>query len=177
MIMYLYFWVRFFLGFSILIMVYIYSIKVYGLKVTLITNSLLAGFVIVNMIFFYSAVPLGSDLPANFKQFFFTDITTIFPSFMITFELGRISLKKTKGNFLTNKDILYISLIVSFYGFCFQMLTDPTAAALRIYYYANPPELNIFGYPIAFLMSFTIYGLWGGIFLLLEKRNSIKKVK
>ena len=129
------------------------------------------------ILFFYSSVPLGTDLPPSYQvkigntQFFFTDITGIFPSFMITFELGRISLNKTRGQPLNYKDILYISLIVSFFGFCTQILIDSTAAALGMYYYLFPPELNIFGYPIAFLLSFTIYGLWGAIFLLFEKKS------
>jgi hypothetical protein len=46
---------------------------------------------------------------------------------------------------------------------------DPTAAALGIYYYQNPPPINIFGFPIWFITSFAIYGLYAFIFLLIER--------
>jgi hypothetical protein len=50
------------------------------------------------------------------------------------------------------------------------MLLDTSAAALGLYYYTDPPVINIFGYPIYFLLSFTIYGFWGAIFLILERK-------
>ena len=165
----------------ILSQVYIYCIKIYGLKVTIITNILVIGFLMsIILTDFYSIVPLGTNLPSCYlvkignTEFLITDLISIFPTFIITFELGRISLKKTKNNSIAYQDILFISLLVSFYGFCFQMLLDISAAAVGLYYYLYPPELNILGYPIEFLLSFTIYGLWARIFLLIEKRYYLK---
>jgi hypothetical protein len=93
----------------------------------------------------------------------------IYPSFLITFELGRYALGKTKSRILTNQEIVRVGLLVSFFGFYYRVLLDVSVAGLGLYYYTNPPSINIFGYPIVFLLSFTIYGLWGGIFLLIER--------
>ena len=76
---------------------------------------------------------------------------------------------KMKGDELSNKDILIISIVVSLFGLCYQPIMDLTSAAVGYYYYQNPPELNIFGYPIWFLLSFGIYGLYAFFFLALEK--------
>jgi len=89
---------------------------------------------------------------------------------MLIFELGRYSIGKTKGNLLTFKDIIKTSLLVSFYGICFQLIIDLTASAVGFYYYINPPSLNIFGYPIIFIFVFGIYGLFAFIFLIFKKR-------
>lgn len=117
-------------------------------------------------------MPLGTDLPAYGDIGAFTDMVTVFPTFLITFELGRYALGKTNDQALTGKDIVQVSLLVSFFGFCFQMLLDAPAAGLGLYYYTDPPTVNIFGYPIIFLLSFTVYGLWGAIFLFFEKKYS-----
>lgn len=120
----------------------------------------------------YSIADLGGYSFLNIKignvEFLITDPINIFPLFMITFELGRISLRKTKGDDLLFKDIILISLVVSFFGFCFQPIIDFTAAAVGFYYYRTPPELNIFSFPIIFLFAFSIYGLFAFIFLLIE---------
>ena len=167
----IYFWIRFFLGILVLISAYLYSFKVYGLKITVITSLLITSFFLILFLSeAYSSVPLGSDLPLAQATGTFTDMLGIFPSFLVTFELGRYALKKTNDLTLSNKDIVYVCLVVSCFGFCFQMLLDTSAAGLGLYYYTNPPAINIFGYPIYFLLSFTIYGLWGAIFLVLERK-------
>ncbi|MFX0208120.1 MAG: hypothetical protein ACFFDT_19190 [Candidatus Hodarchaeota archaeon] len=167
----IYFWFRFFLGIFLLICAYIYSFKVYGLKITVITSLLITSFFLILFLSgAYSSVTLGSDLALTQITGAFTDMIGIFPSFFVTFELGRYALNKTNDKVLSLQNIVYVSILVSFFGFCFQMLLDTSAAALGLYYYTNPPVINIFGYPIIFLLSFTIYGLWGAIFLILEKR-------
>ncbi|MFX1508004.1 MAG: hypothetical protein ACFFDC_18100, partial [Promethearchaeota archaeon] len=166
----IYFWFRFFLGILLLICAYIYSFKVYGLKITVITSLLITSFFLILFLSgAYSSVPLGSDLTLTQVTGPFTDMIGIFPSFLITFELGRYALNKTNDKVLSLQAIVYVCLLVSFFGFCFQMLLDTSAAALGLYYYTDPPVINIFGYPIIFLLSFTIYGLWGAIFLILER--------
>ena len=173
----IYFWFRFFLGIFLLICAYIYSFKVYGLKITVITSLLITSFFLI--LFFsgtYSSVPLSSDLELVQTTGAFTDMIGIFPSFLVTFELGRYALNKTNDKFTSNKEIVYVSLVVSFFGFCFQMLLDTSAAGLGLYYYTDPPVINIFGYPIYFLLSFTIYGLWGAIFLILERKYLLTDV-
>lgn len=168
-----FFWIRFFIGLIMLICAYIYSIKVYGMKVTAITSVLITSFFTVLFLSgVYSSVPLGSDL--SFQSIIgpFTDMIGIFPSFLITFELGRYALQKTNDKSLTNTDIVFVSLVVSFFGFCHQIVLDASAAGLGLYYYIDPPPLNLFGYPFYFLLSFTIYGLWGAIFLVYEKKYS-----
>jgi hypothetical protein len=117
-------------------------------------------------------VPLGTDLPYYNSIGPLSDMLGIFPSFLITFELGRYTLGKTNERYLSYKDIVFVGLIVSFFGFCFQMVLDTSAAGLGLYFYTNPPPVNIFGYPILFLLSFTIYGLWGAVFLFIEKEYS-----
>ncbi|MFW9993387.1 MAG: hypothetical protein ACFFD4_15190 [Candidatus Odinarchaeota archaeon] len=177
MITHIFFWIRSFLGIIMLTCAYIYSIKVYGIKITAITSLLITSFFIV--IFLsgaYLSVPLGTDLPFYETIGPFTDMISIFPSFLITFELGRYALGKTNDKFLTSKDIVLAGLLVSFFGFCFQMILDTSAAGLGLYYYTDPPPINIFGYPVYFLLSFTIYGLWGTIFLLIEKTKSNDKI-
>lgn len=170
---YTFFWIRFFLGIIMLICAYIYSLKVYGAKITIITTLLITSFFIVLWISgAYSSVPLGTDLPLNETIGVFTDMIGIFPSFLITFELGRYALGKTNDTLLTTKDIVFVGLLVSFFGFCFQVVLDLSAAGLGLYYFTDPPPINIFGYPLYFLLSFTIYGLWGAIFLLFEKKYS-----
>jgi len=155
------------------ILVYYYCFKIYGIKTTLITNLLISSFVLIQIFTgIYSIADLGGQSFLNIKigniEFLITDPISIFPLFMITFELGRISLRKTKGDDLLFKDIVQISLVVSFFGFCFQPIIDFTAAAVGFYYYRTPPELNIFGFPIIFLFAFSIYGLFAFIFLLIE---------
>jgi hypothetical protein len=102
------------------------------------------------------------------SEFLITDPITIFPTFLITFELGRISLGKTKSSISSWKDIILVSILVSFFGFCFQLIIDLSASAIGFYYYQNPPILNIFGYPILFFMAFPFYGFVGFIFLSIE---------
>ena len=46
------------------------------------------------------------------------------------------------------KDIILVSLTTTLYGICFQLIIDPTAAALGLYYYRTPPTINIFGFTI-----------------------------
>jgi hypothetical protein len=118
---------------------------------------------------FYSVADLGTDLDIGNFYFLLNDTITIFTVFIVIFELARFSLKKTKGTDLTMRDIVFVSILVSLYGILFQVLVDPTAAALGIYYYQNPPPLNIFGYPIWFITSFAIYGLYAFFFLLIER--------
>jgi len=185
MLEYGFFWTNLVLTTSLLVVVYIYCFKVYGVKTTLIINACTSSFVLI-IIFtgFYSAAEL--HLPSYFTgrigetEFHLTDPIGIFITFIICFELGRISLRKIKGNPLTYKQIIYISILVSFYGMCLQPITDLTASAVGYYYYENPPEINIFGYPVWFFLSFSIYGFYALIFLLFEKKysfnsNSIKK--
>ena len=107
-------------------------------------------------------------------EFLFTDIIGIFTIFIVIFELARQSLKKTKGTDLTLKDIIFVSLIVSLYGVMFQILIDPTAAVMGLYYYRNPPVINIFGFPVWFITSFAIYGAYAFIFLLIERYYSTR---
>jgi len=171
MILQFYFWIRSVLSLFLLICAYLYSIRIYGTKVTSVTSLLITSFFIV--IFLsgaYSSVPLGTDLPFYNTIGPFFDMVGIFPSFLITFELGRYALGKTNERYLTRKDIVSVALLVSFFGFCFQMALDISAAGLGLYFYTNPPPMNIFGYPVLFLLSFTIYGLWGGIFLFFERK-------
>lgn len=154
-----------------LICAYFYSIKVYRIKITVITSFLITSFFLAILLSgAYYSVPLGSDLPFYPRIGAFTDMLGIFPTFLITFELGRYTLQKTNEISLSNKDIVSVGLLVGFFGFCFQMILDTSAAGLGLYYYTDPPPINIFGYPIYFLLSFTIYGLWGAIFLLFEKK-------
>ncbi len=117
----------------------------------------------------YSIADLGTDLEIGTYFFLINDTLTIFTVFIVIFELVRFSLKKTKGAALSMKDIIMTSVVVSLYGILFQLLMDPTAAALGIYYYQNPPAINIFGFPIWFITSFAIYGLYAFIFLLIER--------
>ena len=107
-------------------------------------------------------------------MFFINDSITIFTVFIVIFELARFSLKKTKGADLSMKDIIIVSIVVTLYGILFQLLMDPTAAALGIYFYQNPPAINIFGFPIWFITSFAIYGLYAFIFLLIERYYFLK---
>jgi hypothetical protein len=171
----IYFYLNLVINVYILIAVYYYCIKTYGIKATIITNLCLSSLVLI-LVFSgsYSAADLGSDFPF-FKlkigetEFSVTDAITIFSVFIVVFELARISLKKPKGTNLSIKNIIVISIVVSLYGIFFQLLMDPTAAALGIYYYLNPPAINIFGYPIWFITAFAIYGLYAFIFLLIER--------
>lgn len=156
-----------------LVCAYYYSIKVYGFKITVITSlSITSLFIVLLLSGAYSSVPLGTDLAFQLTIGPFTDMLGIFPSFLITFELGRFTLRKTNVQSLTYNDIVFVSLLVSFFGFCHQLILDASAAGLGLYYYTDPPVLNLFGYPIIFLLSFTVYGLWGAIFLLFEKKYS-----
>ncbi|UCG03376.1 MAG: hypothetical protein JSW11_05165 [Candidatus Heimdallarchaeota archaeon] len=144
------------------------------MKITMITSGLITSFFLVLFLSgAYSSVPLRSDLPIAQATGAFTDMIGIFQSFLVTFELGRYALNKTNGKALSNEDIVYVSLLVSFFGLCFQLLLDASAAGLGFYYYTDHPAINIFGYPIYFLLSFTVYGLWGAFFLILEK-NYVK---
>ncbi|MHA2392118.1 MAG: hypothetical protein ACXAEX_09105, partial [Promethearchaeota archaeon] len=116
----------------------------------------------------YSVADLGSDFPyLNVKigetEFLATDPITIFTVFIVVFELARLSLRKTKGVDLSIKDIIVISIVVTVYGILFQLIVDPTAAALGLYYYQNPPSINIFGFPIWFITAFAVYGLYAFI--------------
>lgn len=149
--------------------VYYYCIKIYGIKTTIITNLCLSSMVLI-LIFtgVYSVADVQSDLPFLINPFLITDPITIFTIFIIVFELARFSLKKEKGTNLSLKNIISVSIVVSLYGIFFQLLMDPTAAALGIYYYQNPPIINIFGFPIWFITAFAIYGLYAFIFLLIE---------
>jgi hypothetical protein len=117
----------------------------------------------------YYVADLGTDLDIGNAFFLINDTLTIFTVFIVIFELARFSLKKAKGNDLNLKDIIIISVVVTLYGIFFQLLMDPTAAALGIYYYQNPPPINIFGFPIWFITSFAIYGFFAFIFLLIER--------
>lgn len=170
MVTYVYFYFSLIISIYILIAVYYYCTKTYGIKATLITNLCLSSMVLA-LIFtgFYSVADLGTDLDIGNFYFLINDTITIFTIFIVIFELARFSLKKTKGTDLTMRDIVFISILVSLYGILFQVLVDPTAAALGIYYYQNPPPLNIFGYPIWFITSFAIYGLYAFVFLLIER--------
>jgi hypothetical protein len=159
----------------ILIVVYYYCFKIYGIKTTLITNFCLSS-LILSLIFtgLYSAADLETDFPflimkIGDTEFFVSDIITIFTIFIIVFELARFTLKKPKGTDLSIIDVIFISVLVSIYGILLQMLMDPTAAVMGLYYYQNPPSLNIFGFPIWFITSFSIYGLYALVFLLFER--------
>ncbi|MFW9895020.1 MAG: hypothetical protein ACFFD7_04375 [Candidatus Thorarchaeota archaeon] len=163
-----------------LIAVYYYCVKTYGLKATLITNLCLSSMVLA-LIFTgtYSAADLEFASYATLKigntEFGASDPLSIFTVFIIIFELARYSLKKTKGTDLTMKDIIIISIVVTVYGVLYQLLVDPTAAALGVYYYRTPPPINMFGFPIWFITSFAIYGLYAFLFLLIERYIFTKK--
>ncbi|MFX1380673.1 MAG: hypothetical protein ACFFA4_16440 [Promethearchaeota archaeon] len=171
-----YFYINLLINIYILIIVYYYCIKTYGIKATIIINLCLSSMVLI--LFFtgsYAVADLGTDLDLGNIFFLVNDSVTIFTVFIVVFELARYSVRKTKGSDISIKDIIIISILVSLYGICFQFLMDPTAAALGIYYYQNPPAINIFGFPIWFITSFAIYGLYAFIFLLVE-RNYFQKV-
>ncbi|MFX1419243.1 MAG: hypothetical protein ACFE9N_10020 [Promethearchaeota archaeon] len=171
----IYYCISLVINFYILIAVYYFCIKTYGIRATIVTNLCLSSMVLA-LIFTgtYSVADLESDLPFIIDPFLITDPITIFTVFIVVFELARFSLKKAKGTDLSMKDIIIISVVVTLYGIFFQLLMDPTAAALGIYYYRNPPPLNIFGFPIWFITSFAIYGLYAFIFLLIERYYSQK---
>ncbi|MFW9946744.1 MAG: hypothetical protein ACFFDX_07930 [Candidatus Odinarchaeota archaeon] len=171
----IYFYINLVINIYILIAVYYYCIKTYGIKATIITNLCLSSLVLA-LIFTdtYSVADLGTDMPflmlkVGETELFATDPITIFSVFIVIFELARFSLKKSKGSDLSIKDIIAISIIVVLYGILLQLLIDPTAAAMGLYYYRNPPAINIFGFPIWFITSFAIYGLYAFIFLLIER--------
>ncbi|MFX1389102.1 MAG: hypothetical protein ACFE9Z_03450 [Promethearchaeota archaeon] len=176
----IYFLISLLINIYILVAVYYYCIKTYGLKATILTNICLSSLVL-SLIFTgtYSIADLESDLPffilkVGETEFLATDPITIFTVFILVFELARFSLKKTKGTEISIKDAIIISIVVALYGILFQLLVDPTAAALGIYFYQNPPPINIFGFPIWFITSFAIYGLYAFIFLLIEQYYSHK---
>ncbi|MFX0033690.1 MAG: hypothetical protein ACFE8E_11870 [Candidatus Hodarchaeota archaeon] len=177
-----YFYINLIINLYILIAVYYYCIKIYGIKATIITNLSLSSLVLI-LIFTstYGIADLGTDYPffiLKVGEFEInTDVITIFTVFVVVFELARYSLKKSKGTDLSIKDIIVVSIVVSLYGILFQLLMDPTAAAIGLYYYQNPPEINIFGYPIWFITSFAIYGLYAFIFLLIERFYFLKSSK
>lgn len=170
----IYHYISLLINIYILIAVYYYCIKTYGIKATIITNLCLSSLVLV-LIFTdtYSAADLEFAPFASLKigdtEFGVTDPITIFTIFIVIFELARYSLKKQKGTNLHIKDIIEISLVVTLYGILFQIIVDPTAAALGIYFYQNIPAINILGFPIWFITAFAIYGLYAFIFLLVER--------
>ncbi|MFW9875347.1 MAG: hypothetical protein ACFFG0_19755 [Candidatus Thorarchaeota archaeon] len=166
----IYYFIGLVINVYILIAVYYYCIKTYGIRATIITNLCLSSLVLM-LIFTgsYSVADLESDLSFIIDPFLITDPITIFTVFIVIFELARYSLKKAKGTDLSMKDIIIISVVVTLYGIMFQLLIDPTAAALGIYYHQNPPPINIFGFPIWFITAFAIYGLYAFIFLLIER--------
>ncbi|MFX1355912.1 MAG: hypothetical protein ACFFA8_01385 [Promethearchaeota archaeon] len=177
----IYFYLNLVINVYILVAVYYYCIKTYGIRATIITNLCLSSLVLI-LVFTgsYSVADLGSDFPffilkVGETEFSVTDAITIFSVFIVVFELARFSLKKPKGTNLSFKNIIVISIVVSVYGIIFQLLMDPTAAVLGIYYYLNPPIINIFGYPIWFITSFAIYGLYAFIFLLIERHFHMQK--
>ena len=165
------------LGIHILIFisVYYYCIKIYGIKTTIITNLLLSSMILV-MIFTgaYGIATLATDL--NINYFWITDPISFFTFFILIFELARYSLKKNKGTIKKLKDIICVSILTSIYGICFQLIVDPTAAALGHYFFLDPPSVNIFGFPLWFIFSFSVYGLIGMIFLLIERYFTIKEI-
>jgi len=173
----IYYYIHLIINIYILITVYYYCIKTYGVKATIITNFCLSSLVLT-LIFTdtYSVADLETDLNIAEKAFLINDTITIFTVFIVIFELARLSFKKPKGIDLSMKDIITISIVVSLYGIAFQLLMDPTAAAMGLYYYRNPPAINIFGYPIWFITSFGIYGLYAFIFLLIERYYFKKRV-
>jgi len=173
MVAIIYYYLNLVINLYILIAVYYYCIKTYGIKATVVTNIGLSSLVLI-LIFTgtYSVADLGSDLEIPQIAFLVNDSLTIFTVFIVIFELGRYSLKKAKGTELSIKDIIVTSIVVSVYGILFQLLVDPTAGALGIYYYQNPSPINIFGFPIWFITSFSIYGLYAFIFLLIERHFS-----
>ena len=175
MISIIYFYINLIINIYVLITVYYYCFRTYGIRATIITNVCLSSMVLI-LIFTgtYSIADLESDLPLltlkiGETEFLATDPITIFSVFIVIFELARYSFKKTKGSELSFKDIIIISIVVSIYGILFQILMDPTAAALGLYYYQNPPAINIFGFPVWFITAFAIYGLCAFIFLLIER--------
>jgi hypothetical protein len=169
------------INFYILIAVYYYCIKTYGIKVTIITNACLSSLILI-LIFSgtYSAADLEFAPFAKLKigdtEFGISDPITIFSIFIVIFELARFSLNKTKGTDLSVKDIFIVSIVVTLYGVLFQVLVDPTAAALGLYYYRTPPTINVFGFPIWFITAFAIYGLYAFIFLLIERYYYQRKI-
>lgn len=171
----IYFYINLVISTYILIAAYYYCLKTYGIRATIITNVCLSSMVLI-LIFTgtYSVADLKSDLPLltlkiGETEFLVTDPITIFSIFIVIFELARFSLKKTKGSDLSFKDIIIVSIVVSMYGILFQLLMDPTAAALGLYYNQNPPAINIFGFPVWFITAFAIYGLYAFVFLLIER--------
>ncbi|MFX1329279.1 MAG: hypothetical protein ACFE91_14210, partial [Promethearchaeota archaeon] len=166
----IYFYINLVISIYILITVYYYCIKTYGVRATIITNLCLSSLVLTLILTgTYSVADLETNLKIAEIVFLINDTITIFTVFIVIFELARLSFKKSKGTDLSIKDIIIISVVVSLYGIVFQLLMDPTAAAMGLYYYRNPPAINIFGYPIWFITSFAIYGLFAFIFLLIER--------
>ncbi|MFX0155932.1 MAG: hypothetical protein ACFE9Q_15525 [Candidatus Hodarchaeota archaeon] len=176
MVSIIYFYISLVINIYILIAVYYYCIKLYGLRATLITNLCLSSMVLA-LIFTgnYSIADLQTDLDIGNSVFLVNDTITVFTVFIVIFELARYSLKKSKGADLSMKNIITISVVVTLYGILFQLLMDPTAAALGVYYYQNPPPINIFGFPIWFITAFAIYGLYAFIFLLIERHYFQKR--
>ena len=178
MVGFFYYYIHLVINIYILIAVYYYCIKTYGIKATIIMNLCLSSLVLSLMFSgSYSVADLGSDLELpqfliikiGENEFWITDPITIFTVFIMIFELTRFSLRKPKGSDLSMRDIINISIIASLYGILFQLIVDPTAAALGVYYYLNPPAINIFGFPIWFISAFAIYGVYAFIFLLVER--------
>ncbi|MFX1457690.1 MAG: hypothetical protein ACFFDB_20170, partial [Promethearchaeota archaeon] len=148
MVGFIYHYISLVINIYFLIVVYYYCVKIYGLKATLITNFCLSSMVLALILTgTYSAADLEFASYATLKignvEFGASDPISIFTVFIIIFELARYSLKKTKGTDLSIKDIIIISIVVTIYGVLYQLLVDPTAAALGIYYYRTPPPINI----------------------------------
>ncbi len=167
-----------FIGFSItiyiLIVVYYYCFKIYGIKATVYMNFCLALIPIMGILtgsYALADLELAPYWTLQFgdTKFFATDPITIFPIFLIIFEFGRYTIGNPRKIELTPKKIILISLLTTIYGIAFQFIIDPTAAALGVYYYRTPPPINIYGFPIWFITAFGIYGLFAFIFLIIER--------
>lgn len=156
------------------ILVYVHSIRVYGLKTTLITAAILTSFSLIGILtggYSMASIKLPPYFTAKIgnSEFLISDPIFLFPIYMLIFELSRNSLKKPKGSRLKYRDIAFVYFVFCAYSFCYFLLVDSTAAAVNYYSYINPPEFNIFGFPIWFFMAFSIFGIVGVIYLIIEK--------
>ncbi|MFX1299145.1 MAG: hypothetical protein ACFFD2_30325, partial [Promethearchaeota archaeon] len=95
----IYAWISVVISFFMCIVCYYYSLKVYGLKTTVITVLLITSFVLAVIITgWYESVNLyiypNFTVRLGKSEFLFTDPIGIFPSFFVTFELARYYLSK-----------------------------------------------------------------------------------
>ncbi|MFW9875785.1 MAG: hypothetical protein ACFFG0_21995, partial [Candidatus Thorarchaeota archaeon] len=94
----IYYYLNLIINMYILIAIYYYCIKIYGIRANIITSISLSS-LMLTLIFTetYSVADLGSDLEIPHTTFLVNEAITIFLIFIIVFELARFSLKRSKG--------------------------------------------------------------------------------